>query len=165
MKRLLLVPALLALALAGVAAAAAPPYRLATLRPYLFFNDTGTFSAEVPENASLFNTIIGEGWAGHASNAVLVRVTVAGEAGSYESNRFVRLTVVRGTYASSGAIRWGRTVLDQRQSLAVLTRAGRTTAGFWLSDTGCFPLRLTARLGGHTASAPLVRVLPFGCGE
>jgi hypothetical protein len=163
-KRLLAL-AVLACALPTGATAAAPPYRLAALRAYLFFNDTGTFSAAIPEDAPLFNTIIGEGWAGQASNAVLVRVTVAGQAGSYESKRFVRLAVERGARSSPGPIRWSKTVLDQRQPVAVLTRAGRTVSGFWIADTGCVPLRLTARLGGQPASPPLVRVLPFACGE
>lgn len=165
MKRLLLL-AVLAGVLPSAASAAAPPYRLVSLQAYLFYNDTGTFSPAIPEDAPLFNTVIGEGWAGHASNAVLVRVTVTGPAGSYAPRRFVRLTVDRGTRTASGAFRWGKTVLDRRQPLAVLTRAGRTTAGFWLADTGCVPLRLTARLGGQAAAPPsLVRVLPFGCGE
>lgn len=165
MKRLLVALAVLACALPAGAGAATPPYRLAAMRAYLFFNDSGTFSPAIPENASLWNTVIGEGWAGHASDAVLVRVTVAGQAGSYESSRFVRLTVDRGSRTSSGTIRWGKTVLDRRQPLAVLTRAGWTVAGFWLADTGCVPLRLTARLGGQPAAPPLVRVIPFACGE
>jgi hypothetical protein len=37
-----------------------PPYRLSSLSAYLFFNDSGTFSRNIPANAALWNTIIGE---------------------------------------------------------------------------------------------------------
>ncbi len=155
----------LSLAVPALATGATPPpYRLASVKAYLFYNDTGSLSQPLPDNVSLFNTIIGEGWAHEPSNAVLVRVTVAGRAGSYVSKRAVRLTVAQGTRTASG-YRWGKTVLDQRQPLPVLSGTGRTVAGFWIAGTGCIPLRLTARIVGQPATAPVVRIIPFLCGE
>lgn len=83
------------------------PYTLSALGVHLFYNDTGGFSQNIPEDAALWNTIIGEGWAGKASNATLVRVTVAGAPGSY-ANRTVQVSVQKGTRTSSGSFQWGR---------------------------------------------------------
>src|SRR3712207_6569050 len=68
-ERLALASALAAaLLLAGPVARAGgpappPPYRLAALRAFLFHNDSGTFSPNIPPSAPLWNTVIGEGWA------------------------------------------------------------------------------------------------------
>src|SRR4051794_31199731 len=102
----LLIAAVVGVASAIPAAAtpAAPPapYHLTAVRPFLFFNDSGRFSPEIPTTAALWNTIIGEGWAGESSNATLVRVDVAGAAGSYNPKARVRLMVQRGKTTVNG---------------------------------------------------------------
>jgi hypothetical protein len=148
----------------ATAAAATGPYHLAAVRPFLFFNDSGRLSKEVPESASLWNTIIGEGWAGESSNATLVRVEITGPSGSYSPGRSVRLSVRKGRATATGVIfRAGATV--RTSSIPVLTRSGRTTLGFWIADTGCTPLQLTAELRGQSPTERLTRVLNFACGE
>ena len=159
--------AALALVVASTAAAQTnpPAYRISALQPFLFYNDTGTFSGAIPKDAPLWNTIIGEGWARQSSNQTLVRVTVAGEAGSYAPRRAVKLVVRRGTQSDSGKFTWGKVVLSRSEPLAVLTRRGTTQAGFWLYETGCVPLLLTASLTGQTSPSTQTRVIPFACGE
>ncbi len=160
----LLVVALLVFA-ASASAAGPAPYRLLSLKPYLYFDDTGGFSKEIPEHAPLFNSVIGEGWARHPSDATLVRVVVHGEGGSYAPNRFVRLTAQRGTATRPGQYRWGKTILDQRNPIGVLLRSGRIGTAFWVAHTGCVPLRLTARIGGQLEATPVTRIVPFECGD
>jgi hypothetical protein len=149
----------------GAAGAATPPaYSLRALHASLFYNDSGTFSPDIPANASLFNTIIGEGWAAEPSSATLVRVTVAGARGSYAPNRSVELVVRKGRY-QGGALRWGTVVLRRSEDLGVLSDRGSTTVGFWIPDTGCVPLKVTATLRGQPRAPSLSRVIRFACGE
>jgi hypothetical protein len=161
----LVAASLLCTGLTGTSAQAAPAYRLSSLGAYLFFSDTGTFSALIPESAPLWNTIVGEGWAGRTSNATLVRVSVTGPAGSFAKGRMVQLVVRRGSGDPFSGFNWGKVVLNRTQSLSVLSAAGKTTVGFWLYGTGCTPLRLTATLRGQAATASLHRLVPFACGE
>lgn len=159
--------AVIVLAVASTAAAQTnpPAYRLAAVKPALFYNDTGTFSPVVPENASLWNTIIGEDWARQSSNQTLVRVTVSGQVGSYAAHRTVKLVVRRGTQTDADSFRWGKVILTRSEPLAVLTRRGTTEVGFWLYGTGCVPLLLTASLTGQSSPSTKTRVIPFACGE
>lgn len=134
---------------------APPPYRI-SLRAMLFYSDRGTFSPDlIAHPVSLFNTVIGEGSAGGASNATLVVAVVSGEAGSYDPTRRVELTVTSG----------GREVFKRAEDTSVMSRDGRTYVGFWLYGTGCRRLQLSARILGQTPSTPVTATIPFRCGE
>jgi hypothetical protein len=159
---LLAVSSLLVLALpigghaqAGGRAAGPPPYRV-SLRAMLFYTDKGTFSPDLIANpVDLWNTPAGEGRAGGASNATLVVAVVRGEAGSYVPTRKVELTVTAG----------GREVFKRAEEPGILNTEGRTYVAFWLYDTGCRRLRLSARILGQTASTPVTATISFACGE
>ena len=154
---------LLACALAMLAApagalaqsSAPPPYRL-SLRAMLFYSDKGTFSHDIlARPVTLWNTPIGEGRSGGASNATLVVAVVRGEGGSYVPTRRVELTVTSG----------GREIFKRAEETSVLNTEGRTYVAFWLYGTGCRRLRLSARILGQTPSTPVTAVIPFDCGE
>jgi hypothetical protein len=142
-----------------------PPYTLQSVHPFLFFNDSGGFSASIPENAPLWNTVIGEGWAGQSSDSTLVRVAVAGAAGSYAPRRSIRLVVRKAKPLGDGRYQPGVAIEARTTHLAVLTSRSRTTVGFWISHTGCQPLLLAATLLGQTPTQTITRVVPFACGE
>jgi hypothetical protein len=131
----------------------------------LFYNDTGTFSPPIPENVQLANTVIGDGWAGHPSDATFVRVTVAGKPRSFLELRSVHLVVQGGQRDKSGKWHWRYPVLDRFDGGGILSDHGRLVVGFWIPNTGCLPLRLTARLAGDGTRGSLVRVIPFYCNE
>ena len=147
----------LAFGSAGPAPQPTPPHRVAALQARLFYSDRGALSrdllrAPVPV---LWNTPIGEGQSGGASSAVLVSVQVSGAAGTYEPERKVELTVTAGR----------ETVLRRALPVAVLDTAGRTFVGFWLYETGCRELRLSARLLGQPSARARTATIPFACGE
>lgn len=147
-------------ALATAASARTPdaaPYRLSGMRAQLFFSDRGALSANIlgDTTLALWNTPIGEGSAGGPSTSTLVVVEVAGEAGAYEADRSVELTATAGT----------RVLLRRTQSLGVLSEAGRAYVAFLVYDTGCEPVRLSARLVGQTQAAARTAQVPFECGE
>ena len=160
-KRRILLAAvpLLALAAAGSSharpAPAQPAYRL-SLRAMLFYSDKGTFSRDIiARPVTLWNTPIGEGASGGASNATLVVVDVRGEAGSYVPERKIELTVTRN----------GRTIFQRAEEPSVLNSSGHTYVGFWLYGTGCERIRLSARVQGQRGTAPVTATIPFDCGE
>jgi len=132
-----------------------PPYRV-SLRAMLFYNDRATFSPDlIAHPVELWNTPIGEGRSGGASNATLVVAVVRGEAGSYVPTRKVELTVTSG----------GHELFKRAEETSVLNRDGRTYVAFWLYGTGCRRLRLSARILGQTPSTPVTATIPFACGE
>ena len=147
---------MLAAPAAGLAQSSAPPpYRL-SLRAMLFYSDKGTFSHDIlARPVTLWNTPIGEGRSGGASNATLVVAVVRGEGGSYVPTRRVELTVTAG----------GREIFKRAEETSVLNTEGRTYVAFWLYGTGCRRLRLSARILGQTPSTPVTAVIPFDCGE
>jgi hypothetical protein len=138
-----------------VADAAAPPYRIVALRAYLYFNDTGRFSPAIPPGASLWNTIVGEGWAKHPSDATLVEVTIAGAAGSFEPGRSVRIVVRAGA----------ATALLRTIPVPIVARSGRTRVAVLVPGTGCKPLQVRATVVGQAEASTRALTVPFACGE
>lgn len=156
MRRILLAAAAaLALLAAPVADAAAPPYRIVALRAYLYLNDSGRFSPAIPPGASLWNTIIGEGWAGHPSDATLVEATIVGAAGSFEPHRLVRIVVRAGT----------ATALARTIPMPVVGRSGRTRVAVLVPGTGCKSLHVRATVVGQAEASVRALTVPFACGE
>jgi hypothetical protein len=153
----LLAAAALARGDAFAAPPAAPaPYRL-SLRAMLFYTDKGTFSPDlIAHPVDLWNTPAGDGRAGGSSNATLVVAVVSGEGGSYVPERKVELTATES----------GHTVLQRSVETSVLNTQGKTYVAFWIYETGCRRLRLSARITGQTpAGAPVTATIPFACGE
>lgn len=151
----------LLLALAGAVYArrtpAAAAYRISGLRAQLFYSDRGTFSRDVLADTTiaLWNTVIGEGQAGGPSQSTLVVVEVAGEPESYEPGRSVELTMTMGT----------RAPVRRRQELSSMNARGRTYLGFFIYDTGCEEIRLSARVLGQPQPSTRRARIPFECGE
>ena len=132
-------------------------YRLAEVRAQLFFSDRGTFSENLigRKDLALWNTVIGGGDAGGASQSMLVIVAVSGQPGSYDGKRQVEL---RARDAR-------REVFRRRQPLSVLNKEGGGYIAFWLYDIGCSPLTLTAVITGQNGGARKAESIPFRCGE
>jgi hypothetical protein len=145
---------LLALAVSE-AAVAGSPLEIRAIEVRLFRHHTGSLSEPLTGKEALWNTIIGEGSAGGPSSSLLVDVVVAGAPGGYEESWLVELVVKdakRGTVLSK-----------QRKSVGVLSSTGVYHTGFWLPETGCEPLSLTARIRGGSSSKEVS--IPFACGE
>ena len=129
------------------------------MRAQLFYGDRGTFSRNIlPEPGSppfeLFNVITGEGSAEGHAEATLVVVEVTGEPRAFEDNlRSVELTATVD----------GQVTLRQAVVLVPLSDRGRFFAAFWLYDTGCRPVRLSARLTGRGQPSTLRAEIPFLC--
>jgi hypothetical protein len=88
-----------------------------------------------------------------ASSATLVDVLVVGRPGSVSPG-------VRVHFVAKSA-RNGKIITSRSTDVGVLSAEGVSHVGFWIYDTGCEPLIVTASLG----SAPMKLKLPFLCAE
>lgn len=133
------------------------PQKLAPVRveARLYYSHTGTFSEVIDDKMRFWNTIIGEGGAKEPSHALRVDVVLQGEPGSFDPAARVTIAV---TDADSG-----KSLSRQTASTGVLSDTGEYHATFLLQNTGCIPLKITARVTRST----VVRSagIPFKCGE
>lgn len=139
--------------------AAVPPYKITTVKAMLFYDKKGTFSRDIfaKPDFVLFNTVAGEGDAESASTATLVLVEVTGRLPKEEKppNRKVELTAKAA----------GKIILKRAIYIGLYEDDTKFYAAFWLYDTGCERIELTARIIGQTPASSVTKTIPFACGE
>lgn len=132
--------------------------KITAIRAQLFYDATGTFSADVlaQKDLALWNTIIGEGSAGAPSTSTLVTVEISG-----------RNLPVGGTKVEITATGKKNQLIQKRVvAVDIYDQRAKFYAPLWLNDTGCEPIKITARLIGTGAPAGIVtKTIPFACGE
>jgi hypothetical protein len=144
--------------------------RISSLKAVLFFEDKGTFSEDVSEvdigppyvPPKLWNTTM------HyedRSTSVFVTVEVIGEPSSRAPKlefiaRYVPWQKERGEIVVRKVVRIN---LPMKARVAGEDH-DKFYAGFWLYETGCNPVRLSARIVGQRLST-VKKVIKFGCGE
>ena len=138
---------------------ATPPYKITSIQAKLFYHDKGTFSRNVlaKPDFGFWNTIIGEGDAEGPSEATLVLVEVLGKSAESEAapSRKVELTAVAG----------GKVLVKRAIQVGLFSDDHKFYAAFWLYDTGCEPVKLTARIVGQSQPSSMSKTIPFECGE
>ncbi|MBK7661691.1 MAG: hypothetical protein IPJ28_22335 [Betaproteobacteria bacterium] len=130
------------------------PIRLESIQSRLFQAHSGTLSKPLDETTPLHNVIIGEGGVSEPSTSTLVTVTFQGFPRDFDARWRVEFTAKE---------RGGKTILSAGKPLGVLSDKGIYQVGFWLPETGCVPIELTATLRGTTQSKSAA--LAFRCGE
>ncbi len=132
--------------------------RIASIKAYLFYHDTGTFGdVDIAEGkTALRNTLIGEGDAERPSSATLVLVTVVGCAAcseaialefkaSADAKQLLATTVNLSTYFSDGK---------------------RIVVPFIVHGTGCEIVEIRAVvIGDDKTRTESMAKIPFVCGE
>jgi hypothetical protein len=133
------------------------PYKIVSIKAFLFLNDQGTQSKKnvADPNVFLWNAIIGEGGAGGYTHETLVIVEIAGEKGSLNTNRKLIFT----------ATEKGKIKLQRTSSIHILNDNGRYYLPYLLYDTGCEPLKLSAKIIGQNKPSIMERKINFECGE
>lgn len=143
---------------AGHATPAAPPYKISGIKAMLFYDGKGTFSRDVlaKPDFAFWNTIIGAGDAEGPSSSTLVLVEVSGNPSENEAppRRKVEFT----------AIASGKVILKRASDIGLFTD-GKFYAAFWLYDTGCQPIKISAQVIGQPRPSTISRTIPFKCGE
>ena len=133
------------------------PYKITAIKALLFYDGTATFSRDVlaKPDFTFWNTVIGEGDAEGPSSSTLVVVEVSGSSSDVSSTRQIEFT----------AIASGRVVLKRTTDIGLFGNGGKFYAAFWLYDTGCLPIKVSARILGQRQSSSLGKTIPFACGE
>ena len=135
-----------------------PPYKVTGIKAMLFYDGKGTFSRDVlaKPDFSFWNTVIGEGDAEGPSNSTLVLVEISGNPSRDEASppRKIEFTATAS----------GKVVLKRTSDIGLFAN-GKFYAGFWLYDTGCQPIRISARIIGQTQPSSMSKTIPFKCGE
>jgi len=131
---------------------------ISAIRAQLYYDETGAFSDDVLARGdlALWNTVIGEGDARHASNSTLVTVEVSG--------KNVAVGAVDVEVKALDAK--GRVLAKSSSSVALYDDRTKFYAPLFLQDTGCAAITISARLKGKGIKAKSVtRTIPFACGE
>ncbi len=136
--------------------------RLANMQAMLFFENSGKFSPDVFTNqVNLWNTPIEGASREGASESMLVVVEIRSEGeGWLPRNRKVHLTA---RYRIADRSGHGKPAFFSKTMTINIGSDYKFFAAFWLYDTGCHPVELTARIVGQKGS--LRKKINFGCGE
>jgi len=142
--------------------------KIVSMKAKLFYEDKGTFSEDDASEddhgppyypPKFWNTLM------HYENrasSVLVIVEVSGE-----GNSEPRLEFTARYIPSSRASK--EIVVRRVVPVDILIKAGANPdphfVGFWLYETGCETVKLSARILGQRRTATVKRVIKFGCGE
>jgi hypothetical protein len=127
----------------------------ARIEARLYYQHTGTFSEVINDKTRFWNTIIGEGGAKEPSKTLRVDVVLTGAAGSFDPKATVTIYVANADT--------GKKLSQQSTETGVLSGTGEYHAMFLLQDSGCIPLKITARVTGSTVERSAT--VPFACGE
>jgi len=142
--------------------------KIVSMKAQLFYEDKGTLSAEdateddhgPPYSPPKFwNTPMQYE---NRSTSVLVVVEVAGEGNSAGRLEFTARYIPY-TRASKETV--VRRVVPFNISIKAGAKPDHHFVGFWLYETGCKPVKLSARILGQRRTAPVKKVIKFDCGE
>jgi len=165
-----LIASLLLLSFASLAVShnrqAVAPYKITAVKAMLFYDNKGSFSADVAEPESdryevpsiLWNTPLEGTSREGAATSMLVTVEVEGE---YALARPRQIELVA-SYKPVNSRR--ERVVREIESIKI-RESGKYIAGFWLKDVGCSRLQLSASILGQRNQSKTKRIVRFGCGE
>lgn len=131
------------------------PSKIKAVTAKLYYLKSGTFSDDILDkpDLALWNTIIGEGDSGGASEATLVEVEVDGD-GAGNVIHHERLTITVQEKGKPPIVRHTRPLLFEEN--------GKHFEAVWLYDSGCLPVTISAQLDQQP---PLKKKIDFECGE
>jgi hypothetical protein len=164
MRAILLLIIALLFAQSPMTAEAGTKLEITAIKALLFEDGTGQFSKDVlsnsdPDIPELWNITM---W----SHSMLVVVEISGPPGKIAADgsrvNFVA-TYKAWTPGLNAAPATDKTV-RQAGSITNFSDKGKSYVGFWLYDTGCYPVQISATLSADPKSKREVAV-PFACGD
>lgn len=132
--------------------------KIVRIRAQLFYESTAKFSPDIlaVKDFALWNTIIGEGSAEAPSHSTFVTVEISG--------RNLPVGSMKVEITATGDK--NRVIQKKLIAVEIYDETVRFFAPLWLHDTGCEKIKISARLVGKGApAAPVVKTIPFACGE
>lgn len=136
--------------------AAAPAAEIG-FQAFLLNGATGRLSTDVLAGSTQLGNVV-SGEFSSTSTLVVVKVALGADAPLPQQARVRLLATVTGKKP-------GRPLLDSTAKLGAIGSDGSAYVGFWLADTGCKPISLTATLIGARSTGSGTAVLPFACYE
>ena len=136
--------------------------RIANVTAKLFYDTDGKFSDDVfSGKVNLWNTVLEGASRDGSSSAMLVIVEVEayGDGNSPKPKR-VEMTA---KYRIENGTLHGRAASLHKIIPADIRTNGKSFSGFWIYETGCYPLELKARIVGQ--KTVVTRKINLGCGE
>lgn len=146
----------LAVLILSGAAAAAPAAKIG-FQAFLLNGATGRLSPDVLAGDTLLGNVIA-GTFSSTSTFIVVKVALGATAPLPRAAR-VRLL------ATAAGGKPGRPLLDSTARLGAIGDDGNAYVGFWLADTGCTPVSLTATLTRTGGTVTGKTALSFACNE
>lgn len=136
--------------------------RLASMTAKLFYETSGTFSQDLfTGQVNLWNTPIEGASRDGASESMLVTIEIKAEGeGWVPAGRKVQLTA---RYRIADVSGRGKPAFFSRTMNINIGSEDKFFAGFWLYETGCHPVELTARIVGQKQR--LRKTINLRCGE
>lgn len=136
--------------------------RVANVTAKLFYDTDGKFSDDVfSGKVNLWNTVL-EGSSRDGSSLamlVIVEIEAFGD-GNPPKQKQVELTA---KYRIANGTLRGRAANFHKIVPADIRTNGKSFSGFWIYETGCYPLELNARIVGQ--KNVLTKKINLGCGE
>lgn len=144
-----------------------PPFKITAMKAMLFYDNNGTFSADVAGEddgepfvpSILWNTPMEGSSRVGASSSTLVTVEVTGET---EAAPLRKIEFIA-RYIPLNRSR--REIIVTKTASIRMGESDKFVAGFWLNETGCNPVKLSARIVGQRRTARIKKIIKFGCGE
>lgn len=138
---------------------------IGAIRAILFYENTGTFSADVFTNpVNLWNTTIEGASREGASESMLVMVEVRMEPGAWTpTEREMKSVELMARYRIADRSGHGKPAFFKKAMRINIGSDDKFFAGFWLYKTGCHPVHLTARIIGQ--KRVMRNTINLRCGE
>ncbi len=138
---------------------------IAAIRAMLFYENLGTFSADVFTNqVNLWNTPIEGASREGASESMLVTVEIKMEPGAWTpTEREMKSVELIARYRIADLSGRGKPALFRKTMLINIGSNDKFFAGFWIYETGCHPVYLAARIVGQKSI--MRKTINLGCGE
>lgn len=130
----------------------------------LFNSKTGEFSGNILAKAAPELGNVPSGDLASVSTFIVVKVGF-GIKGSIPPNAQVRLIATETADQPFGAKSRKQTLFNAASKLGPADTDGNTFVGFWLDQTGCQSISLTASLIGAGKASSAKAILPFACYE
>jgi hypothetical protein len=162
MRAVLLLTIALLFAQSSMAVGAGAKAEISAIKALLFDDRTGEFSKDIlsqsdPDVPELWNITM---W----SHTTLVVVEISGRPEQLPASSRVNFAATYKAWTPGREPPPADRTVRQAGSVTRFSDKGKTFVGFWLYDTGCFPVQISATLSGDPKSKREATI-PFGCGD
>lgn len=136
--------------------------RIKDISARLFYDSSGGISADLfTGNVNLWNTVL-EGASREGSSSAMLVVVEIEAVGEGRPSKTARVEL-RARYRIENGTDRGRPAYFQKILPVVIREGQRSFAAFWLYETGCYPVKLGARIAGSRKVTE--KSVNLGCGE